>query len=1050
MRFLWPIFIAGSGQFFAPVTANAFVSPSKPPAKEEWDDPRVVAVNKEPPHATYIPFASMEQAAQVPSVSPFVMTLNGTWMFSWAKNPGLRPVDFFQDDFDVKDWKEIKVPGNWQMQGFDIPIFRNFVYPFLALPNGKAPRHFNPVGSYKRKFEMPVAWDGRRVYLHFAGVDSAFYVWVNGRKVGYSEDSRSPAEFDVTPYLKSGENDLAVEVYRFPDGAYLEDQDMWRLSGIYRDVYLFSVPETSIRDFALTADLEEPFQTAKFGAKVQVRSAAAAPQAGYSLEVAIAKKAGMARGTDIVWSKIQPVPPVSRDGVVRVDIRGIIQNPELWSAETPNLYDVYLTLRNNQGSIVEVLAHTFGFRSILVADGVLKVNGREITIKGVNRHEHDPDTGHTVTEESMRQDILLMKQNNINAVRLSHYPNDTRWYELANAYGLYLVGEANLESHGLREYIPKSDQKWATASIDRVKNLIERDKNHPAIIMWSIGNEAGFGDNHRSMLAYVKARDPKRPVMYEPAGEDSSVDVVAPMYATLADVKKYAEKNPKRPLIQCEYAHSQGNSLGNFKDYWDLYDQYPALQGGFIWDWMDQGLTKKLPDGRTFFAYGGDFGDGPNDGYSCCDGLLAPDRTPHPALQEVKKVQQPIRATLVNGQNGTLQIQNRNSFVSLQGITMKWVVTADGFIKEEGEVAMPPIAPHSSEQIEVPFQHDLLVGGAETFLNVSFHLSEPTIWASEGHEVAWEQFLLAPRSAQKAEDIVEKMAFKSDTQPLEVSQNGDRITVKGTDFHLSIDSEGNLGDFQMGDQVLIDGPLRPNFWRVSTDNDWGNGMPLRLGHWRRAQLGLRVESRNVTRTSDGYGVKVEIKNRLRDLVSTLERIYTIDVLGQVRVDAKVQRGALTPEFPRFGFQMNVPNKYRSISWYGKGPEDTYGDREEGGRVAIWERPAEKMAHGYVRPQENGNRTSVRWIRLRGEGGYGLEALGVPTINASVWPYSQDDLMVAQHDIDLAPRNQLTLNVDLAQRGLGGDNSWGAMPYPQYRLSQSQYEYAFILRPLRPN
>ena len=1048
MKFFWPLLLTSSSQLFANTPYEPTVAEHLLQTKEEWDDPRVVGVNKEPPHSTYVPFATVEQSSQDKEASPYVASLNGTWKFSWAKNPASRAQDFYRTDFDVTSWNDIKVPGNWQLQGFDRPIFRNFVYPFLALPNGKAPRQFNPVGSYKRSFLVPQDWNGRRIYLHFSGVDSAFYVWVNGQKVGYSEDSRSPAEFDVTPYLQSGENDLAVEVYRFPDGSYLEDQDMWRLSGIYRDVYLFSLPETNIRDFALNADLQEPFDLAKFSAKVQVRTEATTPKSGYSLEIALAKRDGLKRSTNITWTKRQPVQPVVKGTPVRVDVRGVISGPALWTAETPNLYDAYLILRDDRDEIQEVLVHTFGFRSVAVKDGLLKVNGKEITIRGVNRHEHDPDTGHAITEESMLQDILMMKQNNINAVRLSHYPNDTRWYELADMYGLYLVGEANLESHGIRDFIPKSDTKWANATIDRVKNMIERDKNHPSIIIWSIGNEAGFGDNHRSAIAYVKARDPKRPVMYEPAGEDSAVDIVAPMYASLDDVQKYAEKAPSRPMIQCEYAHAEGNSLGNFRDYWDLYDRYPALQGGFIWDWMDQGLTKKLPDGRSYFAYGGDFGDGPTDGYSCCDGLLGPDHKPHPALQEVKKVQQPIKATLSDAELGHLDIQNRNAFTSLHGLNLKWTVTSDGVVTQEGDLEVPEVAPNETSQVVIPFIREQLLSESENLLNLSFQLREPTIWAPAGHEIAWEQVNLPGKESREASDLWNRLEHVSKDGGLDISQEGHVIRVKGPEFSLSIDAEGNLGDFKFRGLNLIEGVMRPNFWRVATDNDWGNLMPYTLGHWRQAHLGLRVETRKVTPSSDGQTVRIEIKNRLRDFVSTMNRVYTIDAHANVLVESSIHRGPLVPEFPRFGMQMSLPTNMSQVAWYGRGPEDTYWDRKDGGRVAVWGRSAAEMAHAYVRPQENGNKSDVRWIQLKSEGGFGLHAEGAPLINVSVWPYSQKDLTHAKHDIDIPRDNALTLNIDFGQRGLGGDNSWGAKPYPQYRLSQSEYKYSFILKPLR--
>ena len=583
--------------------------------------------------------------------------------------------------------------------------------------------------------------------------------------------------------------------------------------------------------------------------------------------------------------------------------------------------------------------------------------------------------------------------------------------------------------------------------MDRIKNVLERDKNHPSVIMWSIGNEAGFGDNHRVMLAYVKARDPKRPVMYEQAGEDTAVDIIAPMYATLDDVKKYAEKGPSRPMIQCEYAHAQGNSLGNFKEYWDLYDAYPALQGGFIWDWVDQGLTKRTADGRAFFAYGGDFGDGPNDGYSCCDGLMTPDRKPHPALLEAKKVQQPIKIKLAQIDDGVVEISNKYSFESLKGMRLKWMVSANGELTEEGDMELPDIGPDSMGQVTIPYHPEGFIEGAETILDISIQLGQATSWAPLGHEVAWEQFVLRKPSELNFDRAKEMVLANSGADQIEVVDGENGLQIKGQGFTVTFDSEGNVREYVAGEQILIDGPMHPNFWRVATDNDWGNLMPIHLGHWRRAHLGLRVDALTVDRAPDGKSVEIHVKNRLRDFISTLERTYIISGSGQILTQAKFQKGRLLPELPRFGMQVTLPKEFSHATWYGKGPDDTYSDRREGGRVAIWNKPTDKMSFGYIRPQENGNKSEVRWMRLTKKNGVGIEVMGLPHVEASVWTYSQNDLANATHDIDLAPGDRLTWNIDFGQRGLGGDNSWGALPYPPYRLSDSNYEYAFLMRPV---
>jgi beta-galactosidase/beta-glucuronidase len=663
-----------------------------PKKLNDWQNLQVVGRNKEPGHATLVPYADDVTALGGDrEASPYFKSLNGDWKFKYAPNPASAPADFYEDDFEASEWATISVPGNWQLRGYDRPIYTNVQYPFPIDDLPRVPEDDNPTGCYRRTFTLPREWDGRQIFLLFEGVDSAFHLWINGQMVGYSQGSRLPAEFNVTPYVHAGENTLAVRVYRWSDGSYLEDQDFWRLSGIYRDVYLWAAPPVHVRDFWVRTDLDEAYQDAVLKVRAKVWNYGHEDVAGYSVEVRLSDADGRPTFTKPLSGQVA----VEAGGKVTLDLEQPVTNPEKWSDEQPYLYTLLIFLKDAAGNILEVESCQVGFRKVEIRDGQIHVNGAPILLNGVNRHEHDPDTGHTVTVESMLQDIHLMKQFNINAVRTSHYPNHPRWYDLCDQYGIYVFDEANIESHGVWDRLTK-DPKWKTAFLERGIRMVESDKNHPCVIVWSLGNESGYGPNHEALADWIHEHDPTRPVHYESATQWRSyegpetapcIDMVSVMYPPVDRIVEMAQTpRETRPLVMCEYAHAMGNSCGNLKEYWEAVEGYKRLQGGFIWDWVDQGIRQVTDDGEEWFAYGGDFGDQPNDGNFCINGLIWPDREPHPALWEVKKVLEPVRVEPVDLAAGQVRISNEYRFSDLSGLDVSWTLTAHGQVLQYGDL----------------------------------------------------------------------------------------------------------------------------------------------------------------------------------------------------------------------------------------------------------------------------------------------------------------------------------------------------------------------------
>jgi beta-galactosidase len=1027
-------------------------------AVNDWENLEVLATNREAPHATLFPYSDASRAmAGDRGSSPNFRSLNGMWKFNWVRKPADRPVDFYRVDYDVEGWDEITVPGNWEIQGYGTAIYLNQPYEFDAdWPN--IPHDYNPVGSYRRDFDVPEAWQGRRVFLHFGAVKSAMYVWVNGTKVGYSQGSKTPAEFDISDYVHVGSNTLAVEVYRWSDGSYLECQDFWRISGIERDVYLYSTPQVHVRDFFARAGLDGRYVDGTLELTVHLRNYAEDGPVRRDLEVQLL---GPADSSSVVFAEQRSVS-VTGGGEVDVQFEATVPEVRAWSAETPSLYTLLISLGGDTSAAAEVIAGRIGFRSVEVVNSQLLVNGVPVYLKGVNRHEHDPDRGHVISEESMLRDIRLMKEANINAVRTSHYPNDPRWYELCDEHGVYVVDEANIESHGYG-YRPEitlgNRPEWIGAHLDRTTRMVERDKNHPSVIIWSLGNEAGDGVVFDATYAWIKERDPSRPAQYERALTGKNTDIYVPMYARIERLQEWAASDPDRPLIMCEYAHAMGNSVGNLQDYWDVIEAHDVLQGGFIWDWVDQGLTLHGASGEKYFGYGGDFGDDFNDGNFLINGLVQPDRRPNPHYWEVAKVYQNVDAKLLDAATGLIEIHNKYDFLNLDQFELGWTLVSGGRTLASGRLPSIDLPPRSRAEIRIDLPDIDPQPGAEYFLELEVALARPQDLREAGWVVAWEQFRLP--------DYVAPVETDPGTLPgLVVEDDGENVTVLGASFTAVFSrSEGTLSSFQYeGSELIRTGPL-PDFWRPPTDNDIGNRMHEISAVWKTAGVERSVESVEVEKVGESV-VQVEVRSSLPAGASGFWTRYTVFGDGGILVENEFSAGpGELPEMPRLGMSMTMPGEFSRVDWYGRGPLESYWDRKTSQPVGVYGGTAWEQYHPYVRPQENGNKTDVRWLALTNEDGVGLMAVGVPLLSASARPFLNDDLdfernrdledqsrsprdhIVLKHTIDVQPRDLVTVNLDYKQRGVGGDNSWGARPHEQYRLPARDMSYAFYLIPV---
>ncbi len=1018
---------------------------------ENWENPQVNQLNREPMHNTLMPYENFEKAAAAKRFeSKYFYSLNGQWKFNFVNKPDDRPKDFYKLNYDVSSWKEITVPSNWQFQGYDVPIYRNSTYPFVANPPF-IQKNFNPVGSYRREFEVPADLKGGQIFLNFDGVESAMNIWLNGEYLGYSEDSRLPAEFNVTKYLKDGKNTLAVEVFRWCDGSYLEDQDFWRLSGIFRNVFLIAAPDVHLRDFEIRTNLDDAYKDAELLVVSKIKNYGVNPAEKIKLEITLLDEKNNPVGEKVLLKAERPYLFPGGENVI--PLKTNITEPKKWSAEEPNLYTLILALKDKDGNVLEYESAKIGFRKSEIKDGYFLVNGKPVLVKGVNRHEHDPKLAHYMTDELMIKDIKLMKQHNINTVRTCHYPNDPRWYELCDLYGLYIIDEANVESHGMG-YDPDktlaNKPEWQLAHMERITRMVERDKNHPSIVIWSMGNEAGDGINFETASDWIHKRDATRPVHYEGAGRRPHTDIVPPMYARIETLLDYAKEKRDRPLIMCEYAHSMGNSTGNLQDYWDVIESHDQLQGASIWDWVDQGFPKKTADGREYWGYGGDFGEDQTDGNFLINGLVLPDRTITPKILEVKKVYQNISVKALDILKGEVKIINKYFFTNLNEFDLKWELLEDGKVVLSGTENNLSAAPRSGVDFKVPFKKFKRNPDSEYFLNFSFNLKNEKSWAPKGYTVAAEQFKIP---FEEVKNVINSKKLPS----LKVSDDNENISAEGKDFKIVFSKvKGILTGYTFKNVKLMETGPEPNFWRAPTDNDFGNKMPKRCAVWRDAGEKRELQSVKIVNdyTKENF-VKIRAEFNLQDVEGKYISDYSIYGDGAVQIEINfnpLKKGL--PEIPRIGMKMQMPKDFSAVEWFGRGPQENYIDRYTGAFVGRYKSTVREMFTNYVSPQENGTRTEIRWLALSNKDGIGLLAAGGPYLSASTLYYTDEALTQksrgTMHWVDLEESDFVNVNLDYRQMGVGGDNSWGAQPHDQYKIFPKEYSYKFILRPFGKN
>ena len=1001
----------------------------------DWEDQTVFQINREEPRAHFFPFESEALALKNDkSLSNYFQSLNGAWKFHFAKDPAQKAVGFEETDHDVSSWENINVPGHWEMQGWSVPIYLDEEYPFPPDPPF-VPHDYNAVGSYVKTFELDENWNGRDIFIHFGGVRSAFYFWLNGEFIGYSQGSKTPAEFDITDKVITGDNRIAVQVYRFSDGSYLEGQDTWRVSGLERDVYLYAVPKTRISDLFVKAELNDDLKSGYFSLDIDFLQDDETAE-----EMTI--KAVLTGSSEILFDST---------AVVKKSIlfEAVIDQINPWSAEYPYLYNLQINLINAQKEVIESLTQQVGFKRVEIINGNLLVNGKAIMFRGVNRHEWDPVRGRSITEEIMIKDIKLMKENNINAVRTSHYPNQERWYELCNEYGLYVIDEANIEAHGMQFHENSyghiaNDPTWTAQWIDRGKRMVERDKNQPCIIMWSMGNEAGDGENFVKLYEWIKSRDNTRPVVYQPAWYEDHTDVVFPMYKNIEFISDYASKKTEKPLILCEYAHAMGNSVGNLQDYWDAFEKYDALQGGFIWDWVDQVILKTAENGTDYWAYGGDFGDefAENDSNFCANGLIAADRTINPHMHEVKKVYQPVQFEADKLSRGRIKVTNRYDFIDLNHLDFEWFIKGNDKIISSGKMGKLDLIAGESQKLTFSLSGIIPEQGVEYFLMIRAKTNQNHPLISKGHIVAWEQFQL-PISRELTTTPLTDM-------PIIIMNTDAGIEVHGEAFSVIFNSAtGQIKQYIYNGIEIFINPIEANFWRAPNDNDLGNGMPKRTGLWKNVSDSLKTE---VIRSEVKNGLAhIEVKSSYLSI--NFISVYKVYGNGIINIENKYTIADTSlPEIPRIGIKMSLSGDFDELAWFGRGPHESYSDRKTSAAVGLYHGSVWEQTFQYVRPQETGNKTDVRWMALS-NGKIGLMAKGAPTFDSSVHQYPYEDLDYVpkgqKHGkLDIQQKDQVDWLIDLKQMGVGGDNSWGARPHDKYTLPPGNYDYSFMLVPFK--
>lgn len=1034
----------------------------------DWENPTLVQQNKLPGRATSYSYASTEDALRGDRASSSMLLLNGPWRFHFSPRSEDRPLDFFKLDFAASTWDKIDVPSCWEMRGYGVPIYTNSVYPFPANP--PYIKRDNPVGSYIKTFELPQAFKNKTLILHFGGVSSAFYLYVNGQKLGYSQGSRLPAEFDVTSALRPGNNSIAVQVFRWCDGSYLEDQDHWRMSGIHREVMLLAQPKTAINDFFVRTKFDTSMRNAKLQIRPEILAADAKAIAGQVVKAQLydpQNRPVFAKALERSAASILNEYYPQRDNVYFALLEAELENPQKWSAEEPVLYTLVLSLLDQAGEVVEARSCKVGFRDIQIRDEQLFVNGKSIKLMGVNRHDHHPVNGKTVSRADMRKDVELMKQFGFNSVRTSHYPNDPYFYDLCDQYGLYVIDEANIESHGVRGLLANQPD-WSYAFLDRCIRLAERDKNHPSIIFWSLGNESGCGPNHAAAASWLKDFDATRFVHYEGAQGDPThpdnipvgspsydqnhntnmanptdppyVDMLSRMYPSFAQVEGMVKSSIiKRPVLFCEYLHTMGNSGGNYQKYWDVIRSHKRLIGGHTWDFIDQGIERTDAKGIKYYVYGGDFGDTPNSSNFCLNGVVASDRTPNPTLHEMKYVHQPVTFEATDADAGRIRIANRHFFKTLGYLTFHWQLTEDGQAIQSGDLDVPKLGPGASSDVVLPIRPIKKKAGAEYFLRVGAQLKEAHLWAQIGYEIAKEQFVLT-------NGLQPKRQRKELARP-SVVENEKEVEISAGSFNAVFGKKtGTLTSYTYKGEALITQPVQPNFWRPLTDNDIRGWRAERnLGVWN------TLPSKLSTTT---FSVKQRDKDVTIHAVSEAEGVqlkldWTVDGAGQIRLDYLLDIPEEFPELLRVGMTFGVDDDLAKMSFFGRGPFENYSDRNEAAEVGVYAGHVDDFCHAYVKPQENGNHTDVRWLTLCNEKGLGLMISG-RKLNTSVWPWTAENIASAGHTNKLMRSDFFTVNVAHAVAGVGGINSWHlekARPIHPHRLVDKHYQSSFIIQPL---
>lgn len=973
------------------------------------------------------------------------MSLNGSWKFKWVKNPNERPTTFQNFDFDDSDWDEIAVPGNWEIHGFGKPIYLDERYPFSSeWPN--VPEDYNPVGTYRKTFTIEESFLQQDVILHFAGAKSALYLYINGTYVGYSQGSKTPAEFNVTEYLKPGDNLFAIQQLRWSDASYIESQDMLRLSGIEREVYLYQKPKVSLEDFHIETNLTNNYKDGVFNGKFYLKNP-------FDKRAQRMLYIRLFDDHEQLFSKEISVN-IGGHKTSKIEFSEIIENVQSWSAELPKLYKLNIGFidRNNSENN-QIITKNIGFKSVEIKNSQVLINGQPVLIKGVNRHETDPHTGHVISRERMLQDILLMKRNNINAVRSSHYPNDPYWLDLCDAYGLYVVDEANIESHPLalsNDTQLGNEASWLPAHMERTQKMFYRDRNHVSIYSWSLGNEAGEGTVFEATANWLKKNDSTRIVQYEPASYKTYSDLFCPMYPKPETLIKHGQSNSDKPSIMIEYAHAMGNSVGNLQDYWNIIEKYDNLQGGYIWDWVDQSLEYINADGKPYLAYGHDYHpDLPTDGNFLNNGLVDPYRNPHPHLSEVKKVYEPVQFSF-NGHKLTLQ--NKNFFKTIDDCTIVWEILTDGEITQRETIAHFTVGPRQTINFNLPEWK--LNPNSEVILRPKLLQKTPTTALEANHEIAWDEFILQKR-LQKAEQPIKG--------EIKISETEQSHLLKSEAASLEIDkTTGNLISWKLGDEIITSQPLKPNFWRAPTDNDLGNGMDQWADFWKYSSERYNSVLSLAPISENGVATFVTDHRYSQNAMRlTVTYTFTSDGALEIDYDFKCSDENL-PKIPKIGMKLLLPSKFDKASWYGKGPEESYWDRKTGQKTGIYKKAVKEMFHRYSRPQETGNRTDIRWFEVHSNN-ISLKMESAQLLNSSMWPFEQRAIdfnkdkdgsrsasglvpVTKKHGAEIAIGELYQWNIDFLQMGVGGDTSWGRLVHDTYMINPKDYHYQFKLTP----